>query len=194
MPRYVYREFITWHLVSSRNILIVRLYPIFFMSDYTVVMRNKKLISHSLVVLALLLVTSSLYAARVIQVQALFSNKAVVSIDGTRHVLSVDKPGPDGIKLLSATSREAVLEVDGKRSSFPLGNQISTNFTPAQEVKEQIWQDNGGMYSTVGSINGMPVTFLVDTGASLIAMNSSQAKRLGIDYRLTGKPPWVTTA
>jgi aspartyl protease family protein len=50
------------------------------------------------------------------------------------------------------------------------------------------------MYRTLGSINGYPVSFLIDTGASIIAMNSIQAKRLGIQYLLDGKPGVVSTA
>jgi len=50
------------------------------------------------------------------------------------------------------------------------------------------------MYTTVGSINGLPVSFLVDTGATQVAMNAAQARRLGIDYRVTGSPAEVTTA
>lgn len=50
------------------------------------------------------------------------------------------------------------------------------------------------MFRTVGSINGYPVNFLVDTGASIVAMNSIQAKRLGIQYLLDGNPTMVSTA
>jgi len=58
----------------------------------------------------------------------------------------------------------------------------------------QVWRDTAGMYTTVGSINGLPVTFLVDTGATAVAMNANQARRLGIDYRVTGRQSGVTTA
>ena len=43
------------------------------------------------------------------------------------------------------------------------------------------------MYSLHGSINRFPVSFVIDTGASAVSMNSNIAKRLGIDYKLTGK-------
>jgi aspartyl protease family protein len=137
---------------------------------------------------------SPVSVAQVVNVQALFNNKAVVTIDGKRHMLAVGKPGPGGVVLVSANSRSAVLEIDGVRSTFVLDNQISTNFKPAEKITEQIWPNATGMYTTVGSINGLPVSFLVDTGATYIAMNSQQAKRLGIEYRLTGTPSWVITA
>jgi len=50
------------------------------------------------------------------------------------------------------------------------------------------------MYTTVGSINGLTVTFLVDTGASQVALNANEARRLGIDFRVSGTPTAVDTA
>ena len=50
------------------------------------------------------------------------------------------------------------------------------------------------MFQTTGSINGLPVQFLVDTGASSVAMNSAEARRLGIDYRVVGEETRVATA
>ena len=38
------------------------------------------------------------------------------------------------------------------------------------------------------------MNFLVDTGASMIAMNGDQARRLGIDFRVEGEPARVMTA
>lgn len=51
-----------------------------------------------------------------------------------------------------------------------------------------------GMYSVAGSINKQPVKFLVDTGASSVAMNRDTAKRLGIDFRYKGTLGWANTA
>ncbi len=58
----------------------------------------------------------------------------------------------------------------------------------------QVWRDGTGMYTTVGSVNGLPVSFLVDTGATAVAMNAQQARRLGIDFRVVGQSSGVTTA
>jgi len=50
------------------------------------------------------------------------------------------------------------------------------------------------MFLSVGSINGQSVRFLVDTGATTIAMNTSQAKRLGVPYEMEGQAATVSTA
>lgn len=140
------------------------------------------------------MLSSPLWAARAVHVEALFQDRAVVSIDGQRHVLTVGKAAPGGILLVSANSREALLEVDGVRATYLLGNKVSSNFAPPEEVSERIWPDTMGMYATVGSINGLPVEFLVDTGATYIALNGNEARRLGIEYRMKGKPATVMTA
>jgi aspartyl protease family protein len=124
----------------------------------------------------------------------LFNNQAVLQINGRQHVLKAGQTSPEGIKLLEADSESAVLQIEGERVEARLDGRISApvRSTAAREV--QVWRNTSGMYTTVGSINGMPVSFLVDTGATQVAMNAGQARRLGIDYRVTGRPAEVTTA
>lgn len=50
------------------------------------------------------------------------------------------------------------------------------------------------MYLTNGMINDQLVKFVVDTGASWVAMNKSQADKLGIDYTLTDDKAIASTA
>ncbi|MCU7797005.1 MAG: TIGR02281 family clan AA aspartic protease [Candidatus Thiodiazotropha sp. (ex Myrtea spinifera)] len=96
--------------------------------------------------------------------------------------------------LISADSREAVIELDGERQVYPLGSHVSTTFNQPEKVSAKIWRDQSGSYTTVGTINGRTVNFLVDTGASAVAMYRRDAKRLGIQYRLEGDPMYVSTA
>jgi len=58
----------------------------------------------------------------------------------------------------------------------------------------RIWPTSNGMYLVNGTINGFTVRFLVDTGATAIAMNRNDARRLGIDFRVRDKPSQVSTA
>ncbi len=129
-----------------------------------------------------------------ITVEALFSGQAMVRVDGQRRLLKLNKPSPEGLVLISADSREAVIEIDGERRSYPLGSHVSTRFEKPQQVSAKIWRDESGGYTTVGSINGRTVNFLVDTGASAVAMYRADAKRLGLSYKLDGTPMYVSTA
>ena len=141
-----------------------------------------------------LLFSANVYAVEKLEVQALFSNKAVLMIDGKRHILAVGQTSPQGIKVISANSRGAVLEIDGQQKQYDLGNTVSTTFSKRKTQKETIFVNSGGMFMTFGNINGRSVRFLVDTGASAIAMNTEQARRLGIRYDKVGKPGSVSTA
>ncbi len=76
------------------------------------------------------------------------------------------------------------MEIDGQRGTYTLGQHIGSTFAqPAAGETVTIAPDDGGHYEVNGSINGFRVRFLVDTGATSIAMNRNEAKRLGIDYK-----------
>jgi len=147
-----------------------------------------------LVLLASLFCTSA-YAIGKIEVQGLFANRAVLSIDGSMRMLKVGEVSPEGVRLISADSNAAILEIDGARKEYALGNTVSTQFTERTERKERLHRDpSSGMYFARGRINAQPVKFMVDTGATSIAMSTSQAKQLGIRYELIGSPTKVRTA
>jgi aspartyl protease family protein len=146
--------------------------------------------------LTVLLLCNSIIANAVekIEVQALFSNKTVLLIDGKRHILTVNEASPEGVRVVSANSKGAVLEVNGQQKQYNLGSTVSTVYAKPSLYRETIYKNDGGMYMTVGNINGRTVKFLVDTGASAISMNTSQAKQLGVRYKREGKPASVSTA
>ena len=128
-------------------------------------------------------------------VLGLFRDRAVVKIDGQQRVLSVGKSSPEGVTLVSSNSREAVLEIDGKQATYTLGTQIGTRFQPpAPGTTVTIAPDISGMYQVGGSINGFQVEFIVDTGATVVALNRNEARRMGIDYRMLGRKAVSDTA
>ena len=133
-----------------------------------------------------------------LQVQGLFSNKVVLNVDGKRHVIAAGKITPEGIKVISVNKTGAILEIDGEKKQYNLGSgsgsAISTSFSERKSSKETIYKNSGGMYQTYGNINGRSVHFLVDTGASAVAMNTQQAKNLAIDYEKYGTVTRVSTA
>lgn len=147
-----------------------------------------------LLAICLWMTVTCLQAAGDVRVVGLFSGRVVLLVDGRQRLLKAGQTSPEGVQLISASSEEALLLVDGKEVTARLDGRVSAR-TRTPEVSEvQVWRDIAGMYTTVGSINGLPVTFLVDTGATAVAMNANQAKRLGIDYRVIGQQSAVTTA
>ncbi|MFK8027979.1 MAG: TIGR02281 family clan AA aspartic protease [Gammaproteobacteria bacterium] len=139
---------------------------------------------------------SDVHAAPHVEVIALFENKAMLHIDNDRVLVSVGETTKHGVKLISANAHDAVIEINGENRIYQLGNVVRNTTTDEQKTEPEIlvYQGADTMFRTIGSMNGYPVNFLVDTGASSIAMSSVQAKRLGINYKLKGESTWVATA
>jgi aspartyl protease family protein len=118
-----------------------------------------------------------------VTVVGLTNDKAIVTVNGGRpKTLSVGQVGPEGVKLISATSEAAVLEIDGKRRTLTMGQGITTSFETTGRSKVILNADGTGHFLTNGTINGGQVKFLVDTGATMVSMGVSDARRLGINY------------
>jgi len=147
-----------------------------------------------LTVFSLLCLAAVAQSAPDVRVVGLFSDRAVVMIDGRQHILRTGQTSPEGVKLIAADSESAVLQIEGQRVEARLDGRVSARKRSAAVQEFQVWRNTAGMYTTVGSINGLPVSFLVDTGATQVAMNAGEARRLGIDYRVTGTLSSVTTA
>ena len=131
-----------------------------------------------------LIAPRSVQAADTVSIYALFNDKAILLVDGSRRVLKAGEQSPEGVRLISASTAtdEAVIEVEGKRSVLKLGVVISA-FTASARASTTLWASSNGFFHAEGSINGVPLTFLVDTGANTIAMNAATAQRVGIDYK-----------
>lgn len=141
----------------------------------------------------LLLVLAPQCLAVEVEAKMLAQGSAVLQIDGKQRMLRQGARSPEGVLLVSADGKQAVIEVDGKRKNLTMSRQISTQFKAADKTEIRIASGQGQHYRTQGLINGMPVNFFVDTGATSIAMNRFEAERLGIDYR-AGRQISVSTA
>jgi aspartyl protease family protein len=131
-----------------------------------------------------------------IVVNGLFKNKAVLLINGKQHILSIGKPGPNGIELLAIEGVTVTLNINGNTQKYKLGDStaITTNYKQNKEQEVLVALNTLGQFLTVGAINKQPVQFLVDTGATSVALNSMHAKQLGLDYRNKGTPTMIATA
>lgn len=132
---------------------------------------------------------------REIALHALFEDKAILLIEGKRRVLAAGETSPEGVRLLATdtATEEARVEVDGRRETLRLGVVVSS-FAPAARPSVTLYAGAGGHFHADGAIDGHSVRFLVDTGATTIALSGDEARRLGIDYRARGRPGYATTA
>jgi len=114
---------------------------------------------------------------------ALATTVLVMSITGSgvevlvnNSVVRTLRPGeisPEGVKLIDLGSGAALIEVDGRRWLMPLGSSTATTLV--------LQADERGHFIVTAAINGIAVRALVDTGASSIEMNLSDARRAGVD-------------
>lgn len=136
-------------------------------------------------------ITLALLTGLVFSVQAaeigvvgLFPGKAVIIVDGgSPKIFAVGSNIADGIKLVAADNISATVEIKGKREILTMG-QYTHRSAPGSKTSITLQADMQGHFKVQGQINGgSSVEMLVDTGASLIFMPASDARRLGIDYK-----------
>jgi len=144
--------------------------------------------------LGFFLFTAQCAGAADINVLALTAGKAVLVIDGGKpRTLAVGQMTPEKIKLISATSEAAVVEVAGQRRTLTLGQSIFMGSETSGSQRAILTADARGHFFTTATVNGISLRFLVDTGASVVTLGSADAKRAGISY-LSGTKGLLQTA
>ncbi len=143
------------------------------------------------VILGALLAAAPAWATDV-AVVGLFTSKAVVMVDGAGpKTLGVGQKF-GAVTLVSIERGSATFDIEGKRRSIRLGeSQVSTRGSANPTVT--LTADERGHHLADGQINGQAIRFVVDTGASLVALSSSDAQRMGINY-LGGQQTRMSTA
>ena len=141
---------------------------------------------------ALLYQAAVLAAAPTVEVEALFTDAAVLKIDGERKTLRAGESWK-GVTLISAYSRTATLEVDGRQQVVGLSRRIGSNYQEPESREVTITRNAKLQYATSAIINGKRIPVLVDTGANIVAMSLTHAAQLGLDHE-AGQPGMVETA
>jgi aspartyl protease family protein len=67
-------------------------------------------------------------------------------------------------------------------SMFEKGGATHSGYDSQGAAMVVLEQDRNGHYEAQGTINGRPVTFLVDTGATDVSLPESAARALGLDF------------
>jgi aspartyl protease family protein len=123
--------------------------------------------------------------AQGVSLQGMLGSKALLLVGGVPHAVA---PGEtwQGIKVLSTSGEQAVVLIDGQRVVLRVGEapaNVGRNVPSGGGDRIALTADSRGHFFTQGSINNRPVQFMVDTGASVVALGQAEADRLGLDYK-----------
>lgn len=146
------------------------------------------------VLLAVVLLMSVHAAAETqVNIVGLFTNMAVVTINGGPPKTLKAGQSSDGVKLLAADSSTATLQIAGETRKLGMGQAVSVAGSSASSPSVTLYADAQGHFLSECRINGATLKFLLDTGATTVALNSGDAKYAKIDYK-RGEPIQVSTA
>jgi len=112
-------------------------------------------------------------------------SKALLVINGGAPKALAAGDIHQGVKVLSVSREQAVVEVGGKRETVTLGAapvSVGGSGGGASGTQIVLTAVSGGHFITQGTINGRSTQFMVDTGATSVAMGADEARRMGIPY------------
>ena len=132
---------------------------------------------------ALLCALAAVALAESVSFSGMLGDKALLIINGQAHGVAVGAT-VEGVKLVRIDGTVAQIESGGKTQTLRLGGTaVVAGDTGGGGGGSRIVLPvgAGGHYTGMGSINGHPVQFLVDTGATAVSMGVDEAVRLGLD-------------
>ncbi len=135
-------------------------------------------------------------AAQQVALSGVAGGRALVTIDAAAPRFLSPGQAHQGVKLLSVQGEAAVIEVNGQRQTLRVGEapvSQGQSKTDAGAKRVVLTADSQGHFMPPGQINGRQVQFMVDTGASTVALSAADAKRIGLNYE-SGTKVNVSTA
>jgi len=94
----------------------------------------------------------------------------------------------------AVASLDKVSRASGSPEASSTIAQVATTSAPAAGTPAQVTKAADGHYWAEASVNGAAVRFLVDTGATAVALTAADARRLGLDTDTLDYRVNVTTA
>ncbi|MCW5654399.1 TIGR02281 family clan AA aspartic protease [Hydrogenophaga sp.] len=136
--------------------------------------------------------------AQQVTLSGLSNGRALLVIDGGAPRFLTPGQLHQGVRLLSAQGEVAVIEVNGQRQTLRVGDapvSVGRGKTDAEAGPQRIVMtaDAQGHFMPPGQINGREVQFMVDTGATLVILSESDARRINLAFD-KGRKVKVSTA
>jgi aspartyl protease family protein len=135
-------------------------------------------------------------SAQSVALSGVLGSKALLVVNGGAPKALAAGDVHQGVKIISVNGEQATIDIKGQRSTMRVGDSpvsIGTQRDTSSSNKIVLPLASGGHFLAQGLINGKPIQFMVDTGATTVALGLDDAKRMGIDYQ-KGRPVRMGTA
>lgn len=127
-----------------------------------------------------------------VTLSGLLGEKALISVHGSPPKVMAVGEVYRGVKLLAVHGQQVDIEENGRRRVLGMG--FSGGGDPgAGGAKTVLTADGRGQFFAQGQVNGNSAQFMVDTGATMVALPRSVAERAGVRLN-EGTPVSVSTA
>ena len=145
----------------------------------------------------IVLATISNAQTQSVALAGMLGGKTLLVVDGTAPKTLAAGETHQGVKIISTSGDQAVIEQSGKQRTLRVGEApvavAGGMGTTGRASRILLNESSGGHFMTAGKINGRAVQFMVDTGATHVAISMQDAERAGIGYK-NGLPVQMTTA
>lgn len=137
--------------------------------------------------LALLLALACAGAgAQSVALQGMLGSKALLIVGGAPPKSVAPGETHQGVKVISTAGDQAVVEIEGRRHTLRVGDapaSVGGGGGGARGNRIVLPAGSGGHFHAQGAINGRAVNFMVDTGATAVALSADYAQRVGLNYQ-----------
>lgn len=121
-------------------------------------------------------------SAQDVGLAGVMGSKAMLMINGSEPQSVAVGQSLDGVKVVSVQGDQVVVEIGGRKRPLRVGQHAIGTVAADGAGKVIMTADNQGHFYTTGTVNGVSVRFLVDTGATMISLGASDARRIGLDF------------
>ena len=143
-----------------------------------------------------LLFGGSVVSAQSLSLVGMLGNKALLVVNGAAPKTIATGDAHEGVKVVSISGDQAVMEQGGKRFTLRIGDapvNMGAAKSSGKGTQIILTAGSGGHFMTAGQINGRAARFMVDTGATTVAMGAQDAERAGLNYK-SGQQVMMSTA
>jgi aspartyl protease family protein len=143
-----------------------------------------------------LLAAAAAAPAQTVALQGMLGQQALLIVDGAPPKGVAPGASWRGVKVVSTSGDQAVVEIGGQRQTLRVGEapaSVGGGGPRSGGAHIVLSAGSGGHFVAQGTINGQSARMMVDTGATYVAMSAAEAQRLGVDWR-HGQPGSMNTA